>query len=67
MLRPLTSLPALVALPLVVILLLGTFRELLGFAVAHGRAVYLSYFILGAVLMVGGFLALRARHNGESA
>ena len=60
-------LAALVALPLVIILLLGVFRELLGFAVGHGRAVYISYFVLGSVLMIGGFLALRARHNGESA
>ncbi len=60
-------LAALVALPLVVILLLGGFRELLGFGVGHARAVYLSYFILGTLLMVGGFLALRARHRGESA
>lgn len=60
-------LAALVALPLVIILLLGAFRELLGFGMGHARAVYLSYFILGALLMVGGFLALRARHRGESA
>ncbi|MEY4338626.1 MAG: hypothetical protein RLZ14_476 [Actinomycetota bacterium] len=60
-------LAALVALPLVIILLLGAFRELLGFGMEHGRAVYLSYFILGALLMIGGFLALRARHRGESA
>lgn len=60
-------LAALVALPLVVILLLGAFRELLGFAVEHSRAVYLSYFILGALLLIGGFLALRARHRGASA
>ena len=52
---------ALVALPLVVILLLGAFREILGFWVSHGRAVWMSYLALGMVLMLSGFVALRAR------
>jgi hypothetical protein len=53
----------LVAIPLVVILLLGVFRELLGFFMNHGRAVYWSYFVLGTILMIGGFFALRGRHQ----
>ena len=56
----------LVALPLAVILSLGTLRELLGFFVSHGRAVYLSYFLLGLLLMIGGFVALRMRHKGAT-
>jgi len=60
-------LAVLVATPLLVILALGVLRELLGFAVSHGRAVYISYLVLGVLLLVGGFLALRARHKGESA
>jgi hypothetical protein len=60
-------LAVLVATPLLVILALGVLRELLGFGVSHGRAVYISYLVLGTLLLVGGFLALRARHKGESA
>ena len=59
-------LAVLVAVPLLVILSLGVFRELLGFFMQHGRAVYWSYFVLGMILMVGGFFALRARHKGAS-
>ncbi|MGB8858766.1 MAG: hypothetical protein WCC60_05895 [Ilumatobacteraceae bacterium] len=50
------------ALPLIVILLLGLFRETLGFFVGHGRAVWISYLTLGTLLMLIGFVALRARH-----
>ncbi|MFZ4719105.1 MAG: hypothetical protein ACOYMR_06755 [Ilumatobacteraceae bacterium] len=57
----------LVAVPLLVILLLGLLRELLGFFVDHAQAVYLSYLILGALMMIGGFIALRQRHKGEVA
>jgi hypothetical protein len=57
----------LVATPLAVILALGILRELLGFFVPHARAVYLSYYILGVVLMIGGFVALHQRHKGASA
>jgi hypothetical protein len=42
-------------------------RELLGFFVDHATAVYLSYFILGAVLMIGGFFALHMRHKESAA
>ena len=52
----------LVALPLLIILVLGVLRETLGFFISHGRAVWISYLSLGALLMLGGFLALRARH-----
>jgi hypothetical protein len=52
-----------VALPLVNILVLGVIRELLGFFVDHGRAVWMSYDIVGLVLMIAGFFALRARHG----
>jgi hypothetical protein len=62
----LVALAALVALPLGVVLALGVFRELLGFFMNHGRAVYWSYFTLGVILMIGGFFALRARHKGAS-
>jgi len=61
----LALLALLVATPLVAILALGVFRELIGFFVSHGRAVYLSYLVLGLVLYLGGFLALRARHSKE--
>jgi len=54
-----------VATPLITILALGVLREFIGFFVSHGRAVYLSYLVLGLVLYVGGFLALRARHSKE--
>jgi uncharacterized membrane protein len=63
----LALLAALVALPLVVILVLGVIRELLGFFVDHGTAVYLSYFVLGVILLIGGFVALSMRHKGEAA
>jgi hypothetical protein len=53
----------LVAAPLLVILLLGALREGLGFFVDHDRAVWMSYVILGSILMVVGFFALRARHQ----
>jgi hypothetical protein len=62
----LALLAVLVAVPLGVIVALGVFRELLGFFMNHGRAVYWSYFILGMLLMFGGFFALRARHKGAS-
>lgn len=55
----------LVATPLLAILVLGAFRELIGFFVSHGRSVYLSYLVLGLLLYLGGFLALRARHSKE--
>ena len=58
---------ALVAVPLVIILLLGVLREGLGFFVSHGRAVWISYMALGAILMIVGFLALRARYAKEPA
>lgn len=60
-------LAALVALPLLIILLLGTLRELLGFFVSHGRAVWISYLILGALMFVGGFVALAQRRGKEAA
>ena len=59
-------LAVLVAVPLAVILSLGILRELLGFFVSHGRAVYLSYYILGVALMIGGFVALHMRHKGAT-
>ncbi len=58
---------ALVALPLVIILLLGVLREGLGFFVSHGRAVWISYMALGTILMIGGFVALRARYEKDPA
>jgi hypothetical protein len=58
---------AIVALPLVIILLLGLLRETLGFFVDHAQAVYGSYFILGTLLMIIGFFALRARHGKDLA
>ena len=56
-----------VAVPLLVLLLLGVLRETLGFFVSHGRAVWISYMALGAILMIAGFVALRARHSKEPA
>jgi hypothetical protein len=55
------------ALPLLIILVLATIRELLAFFVDHDTAVYLSYYVLGGLLMIGGFVALRMRHQGEAA
>jgi uncharacterized membrane protein len=63
----LALLAILVALPLLVILALGIIRELLGFLVDHDTAVYLSYYVLGVIFMIGGFVALAQRHNGETA
>jgi len=57
----------LVALPLVVILLSRSVQELLGFFVDHDRSVWLSYFITGAILLLGGFIALAKRSGGEVA
>ena len=59
----LALLAVIVATPLIVILLLGVFRETLGFFVNPARAVWLSYVILGTLLMILGFVALRARHD----
>lgn len=56
---------ALVALPLIVILAVGLFREILGIWLSHGRAVWVSYMVMGSVLMIIGFFALRARHQKE--
>jgi hypothetical protein len=63
----LALLAVLVALPLLVILALGIIRELLGFLVDHDTAVYLSYYVLGVILLIGGFVALGQRHRGETA
>lgn len=59
-------LATLVAVPLLVVLVLGAIRELLGFFVIHRRAVYGAYLLLGMIFMVAGFLSLRARHKGAS-
>lgn len=56
---------ALVAVPLVVILAIGLFREFLGIWLSHGRAVWVSYLVMGSVLMIAGFFALRMRHQKE--
>ena len=56
---------ALIAVPLVVILLLGVFRETLGFWLSHGRAVWVSYLSLGSLLMLIGFVALKSRPTKE--
>ena len=61
----LIAMAVIVAVPLLVILSLGVLRELLGFFVDHATAVYLSYLILGGVLMIAGFVALHMRHRGE--
>ncbi|MDO9174641.1 MAG: hypothetical protein Q7V62_07530 [Actinomycetota bacterium] len=57
----------LIAVPLLVILALGGLRELLGFFVSHERAVWMSYLLLGSILMLAGFVALRKRHTKELA
>ncbi len=57
---------ALIAVPLVVILLLGVFRETLGFWLDHGRAVWVSYLSLGSLLMLIGFVALKSRPSKEA-
>ena len=62
----LALLATLVAIPLATILLLGILREGLGFFVDHGRAVWMSYMILGAILMIAGFFALRARYAKDA-
>lgn len=63
----LVLLAVMVATPLLVIVALGILRELLGFFMDHGRAVYTSYLGLGAILLLGGFWCLRRRHKGASA
>lgn len=63
----LVLLAVMVATPLLVILALGILRELLGFFMDHGRAVYWSYLGLGIVLLLGGVVCLRLRHKGASA
>jgi hypothetical protein len=57
----------LVALPLLVILMLGGLRETLGFFVNHGRAVWISYLSLGTLMVLAGFVALKARRAKEAA
>lgn len=58
----------LTALPLLVILLLGVFRELVwGFFVDRDTAVYASYLSIGVFFMLIGFFCLRQRHSKESA
>ena len=59
----LAILAVLAAAPLVVILVLGLLRETLGFFVSPARSVWLSYAILGSLLVIGGFFALRARYD----
>lgn len=59
----LIAVTVLMVLPLLVILVLGILRELLGFFVSHEVAVYLSYFVLGGILVIGGFVALRMRYK----
>ena len=48
-----------------VVLLVITFTRglqvLLDFAVSHARAVYLSYFIVGGMLCIGGLILMRMR------
>lgn len=57
----------LVAVPLVVILLLGVFRETLGFFVDHDQAVWISYLAIGGLMVLGGFLALSRRQSKQAA
>lgn len=56
---------ALIAVPLVVILVLGVIREALGFFLDHSRAVWVSYLSLGSLLMIIGFVALKSRPSKE--
>lgn len=62
----LALLAGIVAVPLVIILLLGVLREGLAFFVSHSRAVWISYMLLGSILMIAGFVALRARYAKDS-
>jgi len=55
----------LIAVPLLVILLLGAFRETLGFWLSHGRAVWVAYLSLGSILVLVGFLFLKARPSND--
>jgi hypothetical protein len=55
----------LIAVPLMVILLLGAFREVLGFWLSHGRAVWVTYLALGSILLLAGFVLLRARASKD--
>jgi len=58
---------ALVALPLVVILVVGIIREgVFGWWFSHSRALYLSYLSFGALLVLIGFIALKLRHQKET-
>jgi hypothetical protein len=57
----------LVAVPLLIILLSRSVQELLGFFFDHDRSVWMSYVITGAILMIGGFIALAKRRGGDVA
>jgi hypothetical protein len=63
----LVALAVLVAVPLGVILLIGIVRETIGTFTTHARAVYLSYFVVGFILFIAGFVALRLRHKETEA
>src|SRR4051794_35024368 len=51
-----------VALALVLIGATRALQVLLALALPHGRAVYLSYLIVGGILCIAGVLFLRKRH-----
>jgi hypothetical protein len=54
-----------VAVTLLVIGAVRGLQILLDFALPWGRAVYLSYLIVGGILCVAGLLCLRRRHPNE--
>ena len=62
------SLIAVVSVALITLFLVGLMRgsqELLELALSERRAVWVSYFIVGAAFIVVGALLMRARHSDE--
>jgi hypothetical protein len=54
------------ALVLLVIIITRGLQSLLDLAVTWGRAVYLSYFIIGGICCLLGVLLMKKRHSDEA-
>jgi hypothetical protein len=60
---------ALTAVPLLAIVLTRTSQQVVQLVpgVDYGRSVWLSYLIVGALMIVGGFFAMSKRFGGDDA
>ena len=56
----------LTAVVLLVIIVTRVLQVLLDFAVTHGQAVYLSYFIVGGICCIVGALLMKKRHTPDA-